>query len=80
MIKIIIIIVGIEWDNIEIVSHLGINPESGGIPLKDNKVNGINNWVNGSILIDLVDAFLEFIFSIFILIKNGIIIKEYIKK
>jgi hypothetical protein len=40
----IIVVVGAVFAKILIVIHFGINPVSGGSPLKDNKRRGIINW------------------------------------
>jgi len=70
---VVIILVSIS---IEIVTHLGINPVSGGSPLKDISIMGINNWING----DIECSFLTWLlFKREILLnirKIGVIIKE----
>lgn len=47
---IIMSIIGDCWHRVKIVSHLGINPVNGGIPLKDNNIIGIISCIIGVII------------------------------
>lgn len=76
----IIVIVGLIGAIVLIAIHFGINPVSGGIPLKDSRIIGIINCDMGEMLISLF-RFLVFVrFFTYIMINKGVIIIEYIAK
>jgi hypothetical protein len=67
-----------DWEMEEIANHLGIKPENGGIPLKDNRVIGINICVMGEIEL-ILDSWLIFkVIFLFMIINTGKIIVQYI--
>jgi len=56
------------------VNHLGINPVSGGIPLKDNSIIGSISWMEGDIMFSLLNCLLLIWLSVFNMMNNGIVI------
>lgn len=42
--------IGDCWQSVKIVSHFGINPVNGGIPLKDNSIIGIISCMIGDMI------------------------------
>lgn len=61
----------------EIMSHFGINPVRGGIPLNDRSIIGTISWIIGIELLILLNWLLVCWFVIFRIINRGITIDEY---
>lgn len=70
--------IGVSNDIEYMVSHLGINPVRGGIPLKDNSMIGNKSWRIGDIIFILLNCLLLICLSVFIIINRGIVIRQYI--
>lgn len=68
---------GISWHICEIISHLGIKPVSGGIPLNDSNIIGIISWIMGIELLILLNWLLVCWFVMFKTINSGMTIDEY---
>jgi len=70
-------IIGVSWHNEKIVSHFGINPVNGGIPLNDKSITGNINCITGFIEFILLNCLLLDC-RLNLSIKNkGVIIKQY---
>jgi len=69
-----------EGAKYSIVTHLGINPVNGGIPLSDRSSSGIIAWSHGEVSMDLLMCEIYDIFLRWKSKKRGIIIIEYIRK
>jgi len=72
----IIVVVGAACAKILIVIHFGINPVSGGNPLKDSRRRGIINWYGFENEIILLALFLLVLFLMWRMMKIGQIISE----
>jgi hypothetical protein len=70
-------VIGVSNDIEYIVSHLGINPVRGGIPLKDSNMIGSKSCRAGDIIFILLNCLLLICLSVFIMINRGIVIKQY---
>jgi hypothetical protein len=62
------------------VIHLGANPVSGGIPLRERSNRGIISCIDGAEDISLFILLELFKFEVYISKNKGIIITEYIMK
>lgn len=70
--------IGVSNDIEYMVSHLGINPVSGGMPLRDNSIIGNKSWRAGDIIFILLNCLLLICLSVCIIINRGIVIRQYI--
>lgn len=69
--------IGVSSDIEYRVSHLGINPVSGGMPLRDNSMIGSKSCRVGDIIFILLNCLLLICLSVLIMINRGIVIKQY---
>jgi len=70
-------VIGVSSDIEYMVSHLGINPVSGGMPLRDNSMIGSKSCRVGDIIFILLNCLLLICLSVLIMINRGIVIKQY---
>lgn len=68
---------GRVWQRVEIANHLGMNPVRGGIPLNDSSIIGKASCMIGDILFILLNWELLCWLFLFISMKRGMMIDEY---